>query len=186
MIPTAIHMRRFIPAHAGNTLVGFLYLLINPVHPRSRGEHASAACATCAVHGSSPLTRGTLGSSPTSPRSQRFIPAHAGNTFDCELPEPKTPVHPRSRGEHNSEEETMQTMTGSSPLTRGTRPVSIALNAVTRFIPAHAGNTYPPNSHQNQLTGSSPLTRGTRLACWRGNHEDRFIPAHAGNTRPEQ
>ena len=51
---------RFIPAHAGNTVV--LDLLVG------------------AVYGSSPRTRGTRHLARRLPRINRFIPAHAGNT----------------------------------------------------------------------------------------------------------
>ena len=51
---------RFIPAHAGNTLRQILARAVLPVYPRSRGEHILFASAVNALHGLSPLTRGTL------------------------------------------------------------------------------------------------------------------------------
>ena len=71
---------RFIPARAGNTIQGPLPPNRVPVHPRSRGEHAIDARRAAGLCGSSPLARGTHRPASTPPRSQRFIPARAGNT----------------------------------------------------------------------------------------------------------
>ena len=74
--------------------------------------------------------------------------------------------------------------------------------SMTRFIPAHAGNTrsrfsfsFPPPVHPRprgehilirlyivRFFGSSPPTRGTPDAFDRPFYYPRFIPAHAGNT----
>ena len=73
-------------------------------------------------------------------------------------------------------------MTGSSPQARGTRFELSNASKVNRFIPASAGNTFPPRRSAMLTTGSSPQARGTRanvMAAYRG---DRFIPASAGNT----
>ena len=51
---------RFIPAHAGNTEVYFLYPFLIQVHPRSRGEYFLKKLALSVCKGSSPLTRGIL------------------------------------------------------------------------------------------------------------------------------
>ena len=50
---------RFIPAHAGNTVVYLWPDNVVAVHPRARGEHFFLAYSAILVDGSSPRTRGT-------------------------------------------------------------------------------------------------------------------------------
>ncbi len=73
-------IRRFIPAHAGNTKHHQACACRMPVHPRSRGEHVGGLHEGCSTLGSSPLTRGTPGGGRAAREPGRFIPAHAGNT----------------------------------------------------------------------------------------------------------
>ena len=54
--------RRLIPAHAGSTRISRLVMRSSPAHPRSRGEHSFSADFASSEFGSSPLTRGALGS----------------------------------------------------------------------------------------------------------------------------
>ena len=51
--------RRFIPAHAGNTLLAGSRSPSIAVHPRTRGEHLEPMFDPLAQDGSSPHTRGT-------------------------------------------------------------------------------------------------------------------------------
>src|SRR5205823_3132329 len=71
--------RRIIPACAGNAI--WDDLIGGPVtdHPRVRGERASKARAVTRLVGSSPRARGTLSPKSRRERSQRIIPACAGN-----------------------------------------------------------------------------------------------------------
>ena len=94
--------------------------------------------------GSSPLTRGKRFISSLVTLWLRLIPAHAGKTA-CECPDADGGgAHPRSRGENINTWGGANTMSGSSPLTRGkpggtpVRPPPIGL------IPAHAGKTKSP------------------------------------------
>ncbi len=58
-VPSAISLRRFIPAGAGNTTLTIRPQISRPVYPRWRGEHETTA-ATLILHaGLSPLARGT-------------------------------------------------------------------------------------------------------------------------------
>ena len=58
---------RLIPARAGNMLASAGCRLIAPAHPRSRGEHETAAKLLGLPAGSSPLARGTSpGTAPSS------------------------------------------------------------------------------------------------------------------------
>ena len=113
-------------------------------------------------------------------------------------------AHPRSRGEHISRPTTARASIGSSPLARGTRSVGTCHVAVSRLIPARAGNTVPmitppsvhtahPRSrgeHEEWLRGgkvhfgSSPLARGTLYGFFLAMRLLRLIPARAGNTSP--
>ena len=89
---------------------------------------------------------------------------------------------------------------GSSPLTRGIRLLSIAWFDLTRFTPAHAGNTFPgfspisgewvhPRSRGEyswdtplwmQLLGSPPLTRGIQYLSEGYKVEARVHPRSRG------
>ena len=202
--PTALYLGRvrFIPAHAGNTVCRSTAASLAAVHPRSRGEHHCQPIDTIWQHGSSPLTRGTHQLYELKGSASRFIPAHAGNTANQVAPTGRTPVHPRSRGEHSNTKPRKDGQSGSSPLTRGTLNEELRERLNGRFIPAHAGNTHPrshsvrfstvhPRSRGEHLDmqsvrvvgdGSSPLTRGTRSLPRSRTERVRFIPAHAGNT----
>ena len=111
-------------------------------------------------------------------------------------------AHPRSRGENEAEAVHCGCEGGSSPLTRGKRPLRDTRRHRRRLIPAHAGKTprercrtrpspaHPRSRGENlyvsavppETAGSSPLTRG-KLGQVRGRQaHQRLIPAHAGKT----
>ena len=50
-------------------------------------------------------------------------------------------AHPRSRGENASVAKGLETLSGSSPLTRGKHELLVAVVREARLIPAHAGKT---------------------------------------------
>ncbi len=132
----------------------------------------------------------------------RFIPADAGNTRQRMRPPTRSPVYPRWRGEHLRGTRERCFGIGLSPLARGTLPETFHELAVTRFIPAGAGNTiipsHAPCSHPVyprwrgehpfaldpvlRMSGLSPLARGTLRLRYSGIVFRRFIPADAGNT----
>ena len=193
---------RFIPARAGNTTAPPPPAPPTPVHPRSRGEHAQATMTATWEGGSSPLARGTLGIHPDGQVHLRFIPARAGNTRPRSRRPARTPVHPRSRGEHWPGRRGTRRSHGSSPLARGTPARDRAGGLRVRFIPARAGNTASRRACSGRLPvhprsrgehhgldevtlyadGSSPLARGTLHRAQRDAARRRFIPARAGNT----
>ena len=96
----------------------------------------------------------------------------------------------------------MLMMKGSSPLTRGKRPMLRDPSAWRGLIPAHAGKTGPsrtpvrlswahprsrgenhaPGAVGGWKSGSSPLTRGKQGADGGGHRGAGLIPAHAGKT----
>ncbi len=157
-------LRRFIPARAGNTYTSLYIVSASAVHPRSRGEHDASLRARAGTGGSSPLARGTRTCSCRWRAPGRFIPARAGNTSAHRLRRCRSPVHPRSRGEHAH---------------RAAPDVGRL-----RFIPARAGNTrfdrlmyrassvHPRSRGEHSLlaayvtasVGSSPLARGTQIS----------------------
>ena len=196
--------RRFIPARAGNTRSARGHTYTCPVHPRSRGEHCLRTEIQPSPTGSSPLARGTPADTEQARQARRFIPARAGNTQPAATARPHPPVHPRSRGEHTVNLAVPETVSGSSPLARGTPSNRCGPSDVLRFIPARAGNTRPrpaspaappvhPRSRGEHFRryfrhhppdGSSPLARGTLHLPVPVAAIQRFIPARAGNTLP--
>ena len=113
-----------------------------------------------------------------------------------------SPVYPRWRGEYSITLSLMTLCNGLSPLTQGTLFLYDKTGAITRFIPAGAGNTtgdgsiealwtvYPRWRGEHSLiwrsacrySGLSPLARGTPDVFVFDFHCSRFIPAGAGNT----
>ena len=192
---------RFIPADAGNAWRTRHCAAQSPVHPRGRGERGFLYMPRQSIAGSSPRTRGTLIPAWRRARRTRFIPADAGNALRHPSFVPPDPVHPRGRGERHQSCRGRNRPSGSSPRTRGTLLRSRMTEAISRFIPADAGNAAggpalpthrsvhprgrgergglerPPGDE----LGSSPRTRGTRRGEHAGMVADRFIPADAGN-----
>ena len=176
-------LNRFIPAHAGNTSTGY--------------------AIRSALPGSSPRMRGTQRLGSWGRCTRRFIPAHAGNTWIRACVDIRHAVHPRACGEHGMRKSSGIGASGSSPRMRGTHLNTVARSGMSRFIPAHAGNTIiepssapAPTVHPracgehvggspafDPASGSSPRMRGTQIDKNSGSTIIRFIPAHAGNTR---
>ena len=197
------HVSRFIPACAGNSDAPNIDFAAKPVHPRVCGELIGRPIAPCPRSGSSPRVRGTPTTEEAKLKSDRFIPACAGNssraltssvrsfgsslrvrgtpTTNCARAS-SNPVHPRVCGE----------LGFAAPRGAG-RP---------RFIPACAGNsicalprlvwrTVHPRvcgelgkirDHLTLSPGSSPRVRGTPPVSQRPLRRRRFIPACAGNS----
>ena len=134
-------IRRFIPAYAGNSSPSIRLKTLRTVHPRLRGELCINKHHSLPVSGSSPLTRGTLHRVTLGDTLLRFIPAYAGNSPSQSRCRRETPVHPRLRGELSHNETDNFSVSGSSPLTRGTPRTSELNSRRFRFIPAYAGNS---------------------------------------------
>ena len=175
------HVRRFIPARAGNSGSGDSGLLDDAVHPRACGEQDDFPKFTSTVIGSSPRVRGTAPIRPYRNRQHRFIPARAGNSGVANASYPPLPVHP--------------------PRVRGTAMLAGRRGSNQRFIPARAGNRTPigcasrcgpvhpracgeQDAHRLRVemrSGSSPRVRGTGPSSTSTPNWSRFIPARAGN-----
>ena len=113
-----------------------------PVHPRACGEHLFGQASLGSSLGSSPRMRGTRVRAALVPVEDRFIPAHAGNTYVDSGTVANLSVHPRACGEHLRKSATMAPRLGSSPRMRGTPVSDGEIYDSRRFIPAHAGNTH--------------------------------------------
>ena len=171
-------------------------------HPRSRGENIKAAAAVV-EWGSSPLTRRKRRQIPRQRYRHGLIPAHAGKTgHDAGVTRVHW-AHPRSRGENERDPYSDETLSGSSPLTRGKRCAPALMSGGSggsspltrgkrcepsrqasseRLIPAHAGKTQSMRGYPEQAQGSSPLTRGKHVREITARDRRGLIPAHAGKT----
>ena len=139
------HLRRgLIPAHAGKTVRAMAVAAGRAAHPRSRGENSAKRRCEITRFGSSPLTRGKLWNGIQSSISTGLIPAHAGKTPGPSPLLPRSPAHPRSRGENTCATLRTRCAPGSSPLTRGKRLGAHRRGVALRLIPAHAGKTRGP------------------------------------------
>ncbi len=114
-------LERFIPAHAGNTSLWIVNSPLQSVHPRACGEHRIDPADPAETDGSSPRMRGTLCASRRLFGLNRFIPAHAGNTWGGAWQDTRRSVHPRACGEHPHCRTIPPWLGGSSPRMRGTR-----------------------------------------------------------------
>ena len=172
-------------------------------HPRSRGENLEVCECPTRLAGSSPLTRGKPCARIAIASMSGLIPAHAGKTNGETRNRRRAWAHPRSRGENHDLGDRIQTMRGSSPLTRGKHRARGPRRRRTGLIPAHAGKTsrstpapgtgraHPRSRGENaggqtdsgSSLGSSPLTRGKRARLAHARPLGRLIPAHAGKTR---
>ena len=112
---------------------------------------------------------------------------------------PRTTVHPRACGEHQSYTIGGRSMTGSSPRVRGTlvvpacprgssprvrgtRPGRRSLHRGVRFIPARAGNTPAAPARSSALAVHPRACGEHRVVHITDEQAMRFIPARAGNT----
>ena len=138
--------KRFIPAHAGNRSCPGRTVAPPPVHPRACGEQACSIDQPLAARGSSPRMRGTVRENDDPAVLRRFIPAHAGNSRSEGSRMRRCAVHPRACGEQQPPVEKAALDAGSSPRMRGTDLSQLAFHRLTRFIPAHAGNSSRPSS----------------------------------------
>ena len=177
---------RFIPACAGNSLPAETFTVPPAVHPRLRGELQHCLKTTLAETGSSPLARGTLGSSFVLAGGSRFIPACAGNSLGDSAHGFNKSVHPRLRGELLANAGLLVFILGSSPLARGTPVFDRSHDYKTTVHPRLRGELIRSVTLNIGTNGSSPLARGTRVQPMLSPVLVRFIPACAGNSWPQK
>ena len=85
--------------------------------------------------------RGKLWAEQTRKRSDRIIPAHAGQTIDLLRAARHQPDHPRACGANRAVTFDATRGHGSSPRMRGKPPSEAMMTIALRIIPAHAGQT---------------------------------------------
>ena len=173
----AIQLRsqRIIPALAGNTVLHFAMSQSGMDHPRSRGEYRRGDETALREVGSSPLSRGILGKTPSRRGFCRIIPALAGNTAVKYSGVPCGRDHPRSRGEYSSRPSQASPKSGSSPLSRGIRCRASPRPRAGRIIPALAGNT-SGRAMRSRPVADHPRSRGEYI------HAASEAPAGQGSS----
>ena len=191
-----------IPARAGTTKTTTILEIIKGAHPRSRGDHPSAANSSTTKKGSSPLARGPLVRPVWDGISSGLIPARAGTTLDCAPSVSADWAHPRSRGDHGLPSMPWMLRRGSSPLARGPHTGTGIYELIDGLIPARAGTTawaknatggrraHPRSRGDHEFAlkrvsggrGSSPLARGPQAAACSWSVSAGLIPARAGTT----
>ena len=195
--------RGIIPAYAGSTGPGVKFSRGRRDHPRIRGEHSGVFFCPISDRGSSPHTRGARSARWRRGPCRRIIPAYAGSTTGASFSKIGITDHPRIRGEHPLEIDSLSTEKGSSPHTRGARQSAEWGQQKARIIPAYAGSTarspctYPSMADHprirgehldvqdrlSPMAGSSPHTRGARRLRSVRDRRAGIIPAYAGSTR---
>ena len=173
---------RFIPAHAGNTVAARGREIAIPVRPRACGEHTYGTNRTTTLTGSSPRTRGTHLLRRVREETQRFIPAHAGNTPPAVMLRTSGTVHPRACGEHAEQGGRGRFAARFIPAHAGNTFVRDALNGAKAVHPRACGEHASAPISLSLNSGSSPRMRGTPSQAVGVGVQPRFIPAHAGNT----
>ena len=133
--------RGIIPADAGNTEHGFIYIDRPKDHPRGCGEHGHIRRSGSLRGGSSPRMRGTHKGLPLDDIYKGIIPADAGNTIVLFMLICPGRDHSRGCGEHPLFLLRGSHQSGSSPRMRGTHVLFEHEYMAMRIIPADAGNT---------------------------------------------
>ena len=153
---------RIIPAHAGFTWGRCSPHPPRTDHPRTRGVYWTRVITAARGEGSSPHTRGLPPAHARGERRRRIIPAHAGFTGDLPGMAFILGDHPRTRGVYVPAIQSIGTLLGSSPHTRGLPPRDGRRRARRGIIPAHAGFT---SSSPGRRTSrwDHPRTRGVYL-----------------------
>ena len=156
-------LTRIIPARAGFTALFIITRSPRPDHPRSRGVYPTRPSRPWSSWGSSPLARGLPEDTMNTTIIRGIIPARAGFTRRPRADLRPGADHPRSRGVYREAFEQQTERTGSSPLARGLRFLSLSSGAVL----------------------DHPRSRGVYVG-YAPEHDDavRIIPARAGFTKP--
>ena len=161
--PGSLGVFRIIPAYAGSTPSTSGQVGGDADHPRIRGEHDDDPTPRGRDNGSSPHTRGALGSEPVLGLGEGIIPAYAGSTRRVigTLPKPAW-IIPAYAGSTVGVHMIVVDGLGSSPHTRGAPSLSQWIAGLIRIIPAYAGSTACPWRKPKALQ-DHPRIRGEHL-----------------------
>ena len=200
-LPSVEH-QRLTPARAGNTPAASVGCRRSWAHPRTGGEHSTAADASGSTSGSPPHGRETQHQCGQRRHDRGLTPARAGNTPLRGLTSGRTGAHPRTGGEHITTAVGVACFVGSPPHGRGTLQGQRPGGDDVGLTPARAGNTsgwtswaaasraHPRTGGEHKLarplappwSGSPPHGRGTLAATAAAGPCLRLTPARAGNT----
>ena len=153
------HCFGFTPAYAGNIVLFSLFIFLDQVHPRIRGEYTGNTPDIPPIPGSPPHTRGILSAFFFCPVQHRFTPAYAGNITRTISDVGLLQVHPRIRGEYSLSRSCALSCSGSPPHTRGIFNYNGDSRTWHRFTPAYAGNI-PYCQGEQQSPQVHPRIRG--------------------------
>ena len=129
------------------------------VHPRERGEAASARSGDTSLAGPSPRARGSPNRRSSAEAGARSIPASAGKPPGSPVRRCTSRVHPRERGEAWRPVIRSQLIVGPSPRARGSRVRADSHLIRVRSIPASAGKPAPLLGRR-RFAGVHPRERG--------------------------
>ncbi len=115
-------------------------------------------------------------------RTNRFIPACAGNTPEVAAPASPSSVHPRVCGEHLRAQRDGGSKHRFIPACAGNTATSTTSPTRSTVHPRVCGEHVGSHRQGWQLAGSSPRVRGTLPHRQTSIRRSRFIPACAGNT----
>ena len=132
---------RIIPAHAGQTRPRPRTPVSPTDHPRACGANVIPKAYEDLLFGSSPRMRGKRFHDLRVQVLFRIIPAHAGQTRPTTATPPKATDHPRACGANRFACRSGHRVGGSSPRMRGKHSCGCTPVALSRIIPAHAGQT---------------------------------------------
>ena len=173
---------RFIPTYVGHTILEYINLGENSVHPHIRGAYFSDNDAAREFNGSSPHTWGILQPPRNRLSSSRFIPTYVGHTLAGRYSRCNPPVHPHIRGAYPTQARSDAPGRGSSPHTWGIQKNKAWQCRNARFIPTYVGHTKELFSRESgdavhpHIRGAYFQNQGY-LVTW-----IRFIPTYVGHT----
>ena len=195
------HLRRSIPARAGQPSNGERAFSFATVYPRTRGATTVAGYGVLTNGGLSPHARGNPPGPAPGPDLLRSIPARAGQPCGTRRRFRKAGVYPRTRGATDWATTYEYVISGLSPHARGNPAPGPRAWSTRRSIPARAGQPAMAGSRTARVpvyprtrgatgthrlaerfsAGLSPHARGNPTEAPAIHHRHRSIPHARGN-----
>ena len=193
-----------LPAHAGVSRLSAPSAGATCGAPRTRGGQSRPPPNYTRAAQCSPHTRGSVGTSSTSPTPSAVLPAHAGVSRPRRAPGGRSAGAPRTRGGQSQPPRCLLPPRRCSPHTRGSVGRPSRIRGAALVLPAHAGvsrRTSPssrraasaPRTRGGQSLAAlvllcdelcSPHTRGSVVVRMERGAQQVVLPAHAGVSRP--